>query len=160
MSFDSDQFREAITQTLNIAAEITSKPLATESAIELLMLTAAQESHLGRYIEQVHGPADGVFQMEPRTLADVIDWCKRHKGFESLPELYANEVGDYSDDATLNLPFQIVMARVYYWRKTDPLPPVENIEGLAYYWKKHFNTFLGAGRVCEAEENYRKYALK
>lgn len=46
--------------------------LYSVEAIDLLMLTAAQESHLGKYIQQLgSGPARGIFQMEPKTLQDL-----------------------------------------------------------------------------------------
>src|SRR6056297_2531573 len=45
----------------------------SESAVNLLMGTAAQESHLGHYIEQINGPAKGIFQMEPATFEDHVN---------------------------------------------------------------------------------------
>lgn len=40
----------------------------SDEAVDLLMLTAAQESEMGRYLYQLgNGPARGIFQMEPAT---------------------------------------------------------------------------------------------
>ena len=56
-----------------------------------------------------------------------------------------------------NLPFQIIMARLYYYRFSEALPAYDDIEGLAKYWKKYWNTELGAGTVGEAIVNYYRY---
>jgi len=37
------------------------------------------------------------------------------------------------------------------------LPNAEDIEGLAHYWKKYYNTVYGSGKVEEFVNNYKKY---
>jgi hypothetical protein len=65
--FDTTQFYQLIKTVL-----INFDPfLASLNAIQLLMGTAAQESHLGTYLKQINGPALGVFQMEPNTEIDI-----------------------------------------------------------------------------------------
>jgi hypothetical protein len=47
------------------------------------------------------------------------------------------------------------MARVHYLRRPEPIPT--DLTGQAEYWKKWYNTYLGAGTVEEYIENYKKY---
>ena len=149
-----NQLRELIT------AVLVEMDLYSANACELLMLTAAQESHLGFYIKQVgSGPAKGIFQMEPSTEKDIWDNYLRYK-----PEL-AKRVGAMLGEAdwehlqlTGNLLYQIAMARVHYYRRPEALPSRENIDAMARYWKKHYNTHLGKGTVYEAVKNYNRLA--
>lgn len=49
----------------------------TFDVVELLLLTCAAESAMGKYIMQVGGPARGIFQMEPNTEKDIWEnWLK------------------------------------------------------------------------------------
>lgn len=149
-----NQLRELITQVL------VELDLYSADACELLMLTAAQESHLGFYIKQVGpGPAKGIFQMEPSTEKDIWKNYLRYK-----PDL-AKRVGAMLGEAdweslqlTGNLLYQIAMARVHYYRRPEALPDRLNIVGMAQYWKAHYNTHLGKGTIAEAIKNYKRLA--
>lgn len=138
----------------------------TDEAVDLLMLTAAQESHMGEYLYQIGGgPARGVFQIEPDTCNDLI------KNFiaytPSLYEYLWNFKSSSSNNLTElagNIPHQITVARLEYWRHPEKLPvktsygdEYEYIEALAKYWKKWWNTSAGKGTVNEAIGNYHKY---
>ena len=149
-----NQLRELITAVL---AELD---LYSANACELLMLTAAQESHLGYYIKQVgNGPAKGIFQMEPSTEKDIWRNFLKYK-----PDL-AKRVGTLLGEAdwehlqlTGNLLYQIAMARLHYYRRPEALPDRADIVAMARYWKAHYNTRLGKGTVHEAIANYRRLA--
>lgn len=148
---DKDQLRELIVDTLKEAN------LHSDSAVELLMLTAATESKLGHYIRQVKGPAMGVFQMEGATEDDIWSNYLKYK-----PELHSkvqlsSVFGD--DELVWNLKYAILMARVHYLRVPSSLPNVHNIGGLAHYWKDHYNTRLGKGNPVTAANDYRRLAL-
>lgn len=137
----------------------------SEQAVDLLMLTAAQESHCGKFIRQIGGgPALGIFQMEPATLNDIMDNYVRYREklaadivlFLTRQSLEMNLAG--------NLLFQIVTARVHYMRVPDPIPVREAfrtqddyVMALARYWKQHWNTELGAGTPMDAFLNYNRY---
>lgn len=140
---NKDQLRDLITRTLQGVF------LYSESAVELLMLTAATESNLGEYIRQVRGPALGVFQMEPFTHDDI--W-KTH-GHLLLPLLGEQSAGRLEYD----LRYAIIMSRMHYMRIPSALPEASNIDGHAKYWKKYYNTYLGSGTVAKAKAKYRKY---
>lgn len=152
MSFDKSQFRSLISETLK------AFDLFSDDAVELLMLTAAQESGLGKYLTQVRGPALGVFQAEPATIAYYLDWLGKNR-----PELKAKllkQCGEYSVlNMKGNLILQIVFARVHYLTRPGALPPKADVRGMAEYYKKHYNTHLGKATVDEAMTNYRKYCV-
>jgi hypothetical protein len=139
----------------------------SESAVDLLMLTCAQESHMGYYIEQIDGPARGIFQMEPGThnfLWKYIDRKGDH--FKSMKIDPFSIAPDFNGtrDQVLNIAYQIAMARINYWRYPDQIPAREKYDSkevyiwaLAEYWKKHWNTYKGKGTVKEAHDNYYRY---
>ena len=54
--------------------------LCSDSAVELLMGTCAQESALGKYRRQIGGgPALGIMQMEPNTYKDIVKNYLKYK---------------------------------------------------------------------------------
>ena len=145
-----------------IADTLRSINMYSESAVELLMLTAAQESHCGRWIGQVGGgPAQGIFQMEPATLHDLWTNFLKYRKDESMPakRIFTQH---YLRNAELNLRgnmiFQIVAARLQYYRFPAALPPADDVNALAAYYKQYWNTSKGAATVQEAITNYGKYA--
>ena len=58
---------------------------------------------------------------------------------------------------TNDLSYSVAMARLKYWRDPEPLPQAGDIEGLAHYWKDHYNSHLGKGTVEEFIENYQRF---
>ena len=131
--------------------------LHSDNAVNLLMGTAAQESHLGKYRKQMGGgPALGIFQMEPATFNDIVNNYLRYK-----PELAARveRVARISrfkaEDIENNDLLAICMARVHYLRVREAIP--SDLDGWARYWKRYFNTTLGKGTEEEFIANYKKY---
>lgn len=158
MSINAVQFRECIVQP--VLRYLEPEIPYSKAAEELLMLTAAQESHLGTYLRQVKGPALGVYQVEPNTYRDI------HKNFlvfnqglwQKLKGLLAEHgLGDL--DIVGNLHYATALARVHYLRAPASLPSEDNIVGLAAYWKRWYNTPKGKGTVSEAVRNYRHLVL-
>jgi len=147
------QSRELITETLN------GIELSSNNAVDLLMGTAAQESHLGEYINQVgNGPALGIMQMEPATFKDHIAWLSKRKDDLMYKILdVCNMSAPKTDSLRYNLKFSIAMARVHYLRRPEPLP--STIAEMAAYWKRHYNSYLGAGTIDEFIKNFKKYVL-
>ncbi len=160
MSIAPNQFRKLIREVLkNFGQQSGSKTFYSENAVELLMLTAAQETLLGKYLWQVKGPALGMFQMEPNTFNDIWINFIAYRGNirDTLNDWRAPAV---SWDMRMNadLAYQIVMARIFYMRILAPLPPSSDLRAMAEYYKKYWNTHLGAATVQEAVNHYYKYA--
>jgi len=150
---DKNQLRELIEETLK---EIN---LYSEDAVNLLMGTAAQESHLGVYIRQLGcGVAQGIFQMEAATLEDI-----KQNYLSYRPELSeiilkaCNSMSITPDSLRWNLKLATCMARVHYLRVDEPLP--DDLQGYAEYWKKYYNSYLGKGSTSEFIHNYKTYVL-
>jgi hypothetical protein len=149
---EKQQLRELITKILK------EVDYYSPEAVELMMMTAAVESRLGSYLRQVDGPALGIFQMEPGTELDI--WHNYLKYRDGLSEMVANySVGFRKDELEWNLAYQIIMTRIHYFRVPQALPPVDDITGMAWYWKKHYNSKLGKGTVDKAVKAYKELCL-
>ena len=155
MGIYKEHLRELIADTLN---EID---LYSDDAVNLLMGTAAQESHLGKYLKQLKsGPALGIFQMEPNTYNDILDNYLKYKSalWEDVQDTCLIQALPKQHESLIyNIKLAICMARIHYLRVTEPLPT--DLSGYANYWKKYYNTYLGAGTTEEFIHNYKKYVL-
>lgn len=131
----------------------------SDAAVELLKMTAAHESHLGSYIAQVNGPALGIYQMEPATEDDI--WTNfleyRHGLSDKIDTLCSDLVYPPSKELASNLVFATAMARVHYYRDKYPLPDAMDIEGLAQYAKRVYNTVEGKAEWRDYYNAYNRY---
>jgi len=154
IKMNPEQLRELITEVLQKA------DLYSPSAVELLMLTAAAETRCGKYIKQINGPALGIFQMEPATHADI--WKNYLRYHPELVRKIRSLSGENWSDVDLalkgNLIYQILLARIHYLRDPKPLPPADDIEALAQYYKRVWNTYKGKATVQDAIMKYYLYA--
>lgn len=148
---DRNQLHNLIEKTL-IAINLHSP-----EAVNLLMGTAAQESHLGHYIRQINGPAVGVFQMEPLTFDDHVKWLDYKPELKESIKKFAGIDKFKVTYLEWNLALSIAMARVHYLRRPEALP--HTISGMAGYWKRWYNTYLGRGTELEFINNYNKFVL-
>lgn len=136
----------------------------TPHAVALLAGTVAQESSGGKYLQQVlrgtskGGPALGIFQIEYETYDDLI---VNFVDFRSV-------IGDILLKLSMrcgnrfnligNLYFSCAVARLIYWYKSpEPIPNAEDIEGLARYWKKWYNSSAGKGEISDFIDNFNRY---
>lgn len=135
--------------------------LYSPEAETLLLLTAAQESHVGEYIHQTGGgPAKGIFEMEDVTYDDM--WSRvlpRHPVLETrvknLAGPWAGISRPHSDEMNGNLNFACAMCRIKYLSIPRPIPTL--LYDIAGYYKEFYNTPLGAATVDEALKNYHRY---
>ena len=155
---EKEQLRTLITTTLKeFHKETKGKVAYSDTAVELLMMTAAHESKLGTYLAQMNGPALGMFQMEPATEEDIWD---NYLHYRPELELAISQfsMGDvYPEEMKWNLKYAIVMARIHYYRVPQALP--EGYKELAEYAKEHYNTQEGKATSEKYLEDYYKYAI-
>lgn len=146
---DALQLRDLVVAPTLEFLELPSQEVATN----LLMGTAAIESRLGHYVHQIQGPALGIFQMEPMTYMDI--W-KNYLDYHSSIATHVRQLAGYRylshrippAEMIGNMNYACAMARIHYWRKPQALPTdPADIVGLAKYWKEHYNTKLGKGKV-------------
>ena len=124
--------------------------LLSPAAEQLVLGTAAQESKLC-YLKQLGlGPAVGLWQMEPATERDLWENFLAYKPElrAKVEALLAPEPSRTQQLAT-NLAYGCAMCRVHYLRKPAALPDAADIQGMARYWKLHYNTPLGRGTINE-----------
>lgn len=154
---DAYQLREEIIRpALEYLDPIIPYSMAGEN---LLMGTCAQESKLGTYVKQLGGgPALGIFQMEPATLKDINDNYLQYRiPLRTSVEMLLVPMQTNEQNLVSNLAYATAMSRIHYFRVPDPIPMHDDIEGLANYWKCHYNTKCGKGTVAEFMHNYQRY---
>ncbi|WP_417804068.1 hypothetical protein [Thalassospira lucentensis] len=170
MPINPDQLRTLVVRPVLAALDLS----APDVAENLLMGTAAHESHLGDFIKQVGGgPAMGIYQMEPATLNDCYE---NYLNYPSRADLKAkvdaflaqspmtsgtNGAPAGPDKATqlaTNLAYATAMCRIRYYRAPAAMPSDANdLDGLAAYWKQYYNTPLGAGTTQQFIADYHRY---
>jgi hypothetical protein len=76
--------------------------------------------------------------------------------FKSFLAKYTTEQ-TIEEQLITNLAFQVIIARLVYFPKTQPLPPANDIRALGGYYKAHYNTPLGKGTVDKFVDDYARY---
>jgi hypothetical protein len=133
--------------------------LYSDEACNLVLGTCAQESQMGRYIRQVNGPALGIYQMEPRTHDDI--WQRylpsQARVTSDLMIICKFAAKPTSYQLVHNLFYATAMCRIFYLRIPDTIP--KTLEGQAEYYKRWYNTPLGAATTDQYIANYKRYVL-
>ena len=148
----------------SLAAAVGEPRLDTTPAHALLLRIAAVESRLEWRRQRRDGPGSGWWQVEPLTAADMLSWMAMRRHWRAWARIlcpsgaadryFAADVGAH-DWASIELQQRLIvdpffacqMARVKLWRAPDPLPIQGDVRGQARYWKRHYNTELGAGTI-------------
>lgn len=145
MAFFTPQIKDLVKRVLN---DVDPR-LVNDAAILLVLGTAAQESHFGTFIRQLGGgPALGFTQIEKPT----FEWLK-----QTYCRLYPEIINIEFEQLEYDLWAAIIFTRLRYRVVRAALPKAENIKEIAAYWKKYYNTYLGAGTIEEFLKNYSKY---
>lgn len=146
--------------TLNALA-VARATLNTPVARALVLGTALHESDDLRALHQWgNGPAVGLWQMEPTTMAWLFEWLGA-PGREAFGKAFfvAARCDDPAlDDAHGNLYLACALARLRYWVVPEALPAFDG-ESLARYWKTYYNTTAGKGTVEEALDEFDEAVL-
>lgn len=132
---------------------------AEPAAVRLVIGTGLIESNY-QYLAQQGGPALGFWQMEPETCQDIWDSYLTYQpamrtNILSLLALY----GDKFEQLSWNLQYAAAMCRIKYLRAPQVLPHVDDLEGLAQYWKLIYNSPLGAGDPAMFIQRATAYGL-
>jgi len=141
---------------------IKSMSMYSESAVNLILGTAAVESDMGHYLKQLSGgPARGIFGMEPVSYNDIVDnWlCYREPLKNHILKSIAICGYDFPNfyEITNNYWLAAAMCRIHYYRFSEPLPSKDDVSGMARYWKKYYNTAKGKGTEKDFIEKYNYY---
>ena len=158
MSFDPSQIRDLIEETLIDMTVKLDRPMDSKGSRELLLMTAAHESHLGAYLCQVKGPAVGMFQMEPATYEDLmVSYIGYRPDLAAYVEQHMIDTFD-PYELRWNLKAAIITARLQYYRVTEALPTT--VEGLGLYAKEYWNTYEGKATAYDYVVAFNKYYNK
>lgn len=131
--------------------------LWSQAAENLLWGTANYESELLFLEQQGGGPALGLWQIEPATRRDLYDrWLTRRPHLREKLRALVAPVPKPEKQLATNLMYACAVARLIYYRRPEPLPHADDIEGLAAYWKQWYNTPAGAGSAARWVLKYRK----
>jgi hypothetical protein len=116
----------------------------SKNAQMLLLATAAIESKCGYYIKQINGPALGIWQMEPETRYDIWVNCDalQKDRFRTSIDMLGSCPG--ADELVASPIYACAMARLKYSMDTAPLPFYGDIYAIYEYYKRIYNTPLGA----------------
>ena len=141
---------------------------ASKNASMLSLATAAIESKCGYYIKQVGGPALGIWQMEPETLHDIYDNCdaivnnntELYKNLDSLDLFDVYTTGETLEAGLVISPmYACAMARLKYSMDSAPLPDYNNIRQVYDYYKRIYNTPLGASTYPKFKQAWLYHKL-
>lgn len=146
---DARQLRELI-----VRPTLKELGLWHQAAEDLVMGTAAQESRLTYIYQRPKGPALGLWQMEPRTHEDLwARWLPKHADvLERIMQVCELPNRPTPDRLMYDLRYGAAMCRVFYLSKPRAIP--STLAGQAGYWKRWYNSYLGAGKASEYVENY------
>ena len=147
--------------TLAVLSKFDSR-LNTPEAVVLLMGTAAQESDLGFWLRQTPtGPGKGPWSIEDNTHNDVWRYLRRESKLklrQQVLSLAREKTGQPPHSELINNPlYSCAIARIKYWMIPEPIPT--QLEDLAEYWKRYFNTASGAGTAAQFIDSYNKFVL-
>lgn len=135
--------------------------MASPAAERLLLCTAACESGLGRSLTQVpQGPGRGIYQMEVDTIVDLYhNYFIYRPLHRTLVDRWRGSLITWEQATVGNLHYATAMARVNYWRRTEPLPEADDIEGLGRYYEKYWKTYGGEETVRRFVGHWQQVAL-
>lgn len=134
---------------------LKSLDLYSESASNLLLGTAMQESHLGKI---TGGSPRYVYQIILPTARDILSrYLPKHPSLRSKLLSFYDAEHNLHWNITENVRFQIGLARIIYHQAHVSLPHARDINGLATFWKKYYNTRLGKGKARYFAQIYTQY---
>lgn len=130
--------------------------LWSPAAEEIVLGIAIQESGL-HYLKQLGtGPALGLWQMEPATHNDI--WTNFLKAKKHLAAKILWPYATHDPNRMLfDLAYACAMCRVHLYRCPAALPSAGDVEGQAAYWKKWYNTPLGAGTTAQYVASWNRF---
>lgn len=136
---------------------LTDLDLWSIESEQLILGTACQESKCGLYLKQLgNGPALGIYQMEPATHDDLFENFLKYKpNLREKVWLYVDKKRQMASEMLGNLYYATAMCRVHYLRVPELIP--SGLREQAKYWKKYYNTELGAGTVDEYIKSWEQF---
>lgn len=160
MGIDVTQLENVI-----IRPSLAAIGLLSDDAVQLMLLTAANESNLGEFLLQKgigFGGGIGIYQMQSMTYNMLWDQViSGNSALRAKIRLFLGYEGKpVAQRLVSDLNLASILTRLFYFNIKDPLPKANNIPAMAFYYKRWYNTLLGKATVEEAEANYRRLCLR
>ena len=116
-----------------------------DPAVKLLAETAAAETNYGKAVDRSWNVGVGVMQFDPIGFDDV-----KARTSERVKDIVQKEFGiiidrTYIGDLRHSPMLSVIFARLKYRLIPSPIPA--DVHGRAAYWKKWYNSELGAGTI-------------
>lgn len=158
MSFDCSQFKEYIVKPSVSALGLPN----ADDAIQLLLMTCAQETDFGHYLLQKqigYSGGVGIYQMESFNYHAIWDnMVQPYPAMrQKVKQYFGYDVKPMIQRMVSDLGLATMMARLFYARIEEPLPKLVNVNAMAAYYKKYWNTDKGAATIEQVLANYHKY---
>ena len=116
-----------------VAKTLVEMQRYNHEAVELLLMIAAHESHMGKYRRQLGGgPALGIYQIEPTTHDSIWDNCDSIDKLAKRMNIKRDVFQLIDDDR-----YSTFIARCYLLMDVNPLPKTP--EKMAQYCKDYWN---------------------
>lgn len=150
--------RASLFLQLSIRPALQKMGLWTTASEQLLLGTALVESDLLHRRQMRGGPAKGFFQMEPAAHDDIWNNFLKYRPSlsNSIISLMTSPTVSRHLELEQNDKYAGAMARAHYLRAPAPLPKADDIEAMAGYWKRYYNTPLGAGTVSKFVQKWNQ----
>jgi hypothetical protein len=130
-----------------------------ERSVSLILGSAAQESAF-MYTQQIGGgPAKGYLQIEgPTEVSLWVDYLAYNPEISAFVTSRCGHGGPDEVALEYDMIYGILLARtLYFWRDSERLPAVEDIEGQASVYKTYYNTTYGAATEEQFLDSYATY---
>lgn len=129
---------------------------ANATAINMLVETAAQETHGGRYRDPTAKAGRGLCQIDLIGFKDV-QARTRDDNAQAVLEAFNVDVRTVQHCELDHSPMlSMIFCRLFYILIPDLFP--RDVVGRAHYWKRFYNTRLGHGTPQKYVENAKRYA--
>jgi hypothetical protein len=151
---DCSQFRSLIVEPV-----LSKLRLYSKNAEEILVFTCAAESLGGTLLQQVKGPALGIYQIEPNTYTDIwVNYIRARNQLATLMAIHfgCNKIPDV-ERVIYDLHFATAMARIHYLRMPGNLPDAKDIDGIWDYYKKYYNSEKGKAKKEDSIKKYQDF---
>lgn len=156
----ADQFRKTASETLSKLATASGKAsLASPEMVELLGLTAANETQLDRYRKKPGTSTQrGMMQITDGTADDIYRWMGRDPNLLQAVDSLRDTSKSLYDDLDTNIPLNIAMASMKYAMTQKGAIP-SDIKGMARVYKTNYNTYHPKAKATPsgAAAKYRMY---
>lgn len=132
----------------------------SENARYLLLGTGAHESRLFSTLVQDRGPARSFWQIEKATFYYLHgQWLPKRKALYDKVNDLAASLDSQWDQISGNLYLACAYARCVYRSRPGTIPSPDDIEGMAAFWGKYYQTESDPDKMGQFAVTYMRHVL-